>query len=324
MAHHRAMRFFFLLPLSLSACTSLNTRLPELPAAKVKAEKQAQEKAVFKSMSEYRDRLHRVAYPILRANAELCPKTQLDSGLVTATATNYAKELRAAARRELGVSNDPKVIYVRPGSAGQKAGIRASDMLQTEEGKPLGAGKPLEAVMQSGGNIRVMRGEDSFEKTLKGEEVCGYALQLKMTSAINAYATGKSIVMTAGMMEFVKSDDELAYIIGHELAHNTQSHIRKSITNYVLSLGGTRYTRPFEAEADYVGIYYMERAGYNSDNVEDMWRRLAKLSARPIGRAKTHPAYPTRTVQIKATREEIEQKRAANVPMRPELRRSGR
>ena len=60
-------------------------------------------------------------------------------------------------------------------------------------------------------------------------------------------------------MEFVESDKELALIIGHELAHNTMGHIRKALGNYVVTLGGTRYTRPFESEADYVGLLYGAR-----------------------------------------------------------------
>ena len=98
------------------------------------------------------------------------------------------------------------------------------------------------------------------------------------------------------------------------------SHVRKAITNYALSLGGTRYTRPFESEADYVGLYYTARAGFNLDNIEDIWRRLAKSSARPIVRAKTHPTYPDRYVRLAAARREIKAKIKAEQTLIPNAR----
>ena len=111
--------------------------------------------------------------------------------------------------------------------------------------------------------------------------------------------------MTSGMMDFTKSDNELALIVGHELAHNTMGHIRKSVTNYIVSLGGTRYTRPFESEADYVGLYYLTRAGYSPQGVESFWQRLSTVAPKSINRAKTHPTFPDRYLRIQAARDEI-------------------
>ncbi len=289
-----------------------------MPKSAVQAEQATQEKAAFDELSKLRERLDPIAHKILAANADLCDKTKPDIGVITQTAKSFPKELRAGARRDLGLTDDPIVVYVRPDGPGDKAGIRPGDKFFGENGIMSSSGKVFKTHLKSGLTIERERGEVREQVIFEPETKCDFGVQLKMTSAINAYANGKSIIMTAGMMNFVQSDDELAYIIGHELAHNTQSHIRKSITNYVLSLGGTRYTRKFESEADYVGIYYMERAGYDASGVEDIWRRLARMSLRPIGRAKTHPAYPSRTVQIKATREEIEAKRASGADLLPE------
>ena len=87
-----------------------------------------------------------------------------------------------------------------------------------------------------------------------------------------------------------------------------------------LSGFATRYTRPFESEADYVGLYYMVRAGFNPDNVEAFWRRLAEVDPRSVNRAKTHPTFPDRYVRLAAAREEILSKQAAGEPLLPNFK----
>ena len=58
--------------------------------------------------------------------------------------------------------------------------------------------------------------------------MCSYPVRLVNDQIINAFADGKNIIVTAGLMRFVESDDELALIVGHELAHNTMEHIQKN------------------------------------------------------------------------------------------------
>jgi len=119
-------------------------------------------------------------------------------------------------------------------------------------------------------------------------------------------------------MEFANRDEELALVVGHELAHNTMGHIRKSIQNYILLSGfATRYTRPFESEADYVGLYYMARAEYSMDGVEKFWRRLGVKNPKSIVRAKTHPITPGRLLSIRAAAEEIQSKKQEGTDLIP-------
>ena len=100
-------------------------------------------------------------------------------------------------------------------------------------------------------------------------------------------------------------------------------HIRKIISNLVLTGFNTKYTRPFESEADYVGMYYLNRAGYSDDNVEDFWRRLSTINPKSITHAKTHPTLPDRYLRIAATREEIRQKKASGEDLIPNFIQDG-
>jgi len=318
--HHVAMRAL-IAAIFLSGCASVSTRLPDIALPQLNDEQSRQEVMAFDEMDRLQQRLMQVARPILKANAELCPKVREDIGVMIHTAKTYSKGLRPAAQRELGAKNKPSVRLVTKGSPAEAAGIKVDDQFTDAEGKIVGPNsKALQIQLKQGGNIIVRRGNDEIPLTVKSETVCGYNVRLAQTSTINAYADGKNITMTAGMMNFVKNDDELALIIGHELAHNTMGHIRKIIGNIILSGGATRYTRPFESESDYVGLYYMVRAGYSPEGVENFWRRLAVTSPKYIARDKTHPRYPNRYLSIAATREEIKAKQAAGEPLIPNFK----
>lgn len=318
--HHINMRILFAAVL-LSGCASVSTQLPDITAPQLSAEQSRQEVLAFADMDRLQQRLMQVALPVMKDNTELCPKTRQDIGVVMHSLKSYSKSLRPAAERELGATDEPSVRLIVKGSAAEAAGIEIGDQFLDASGKVVTPqNKALQIQLEQGGNIRVRRGGEEIDLTVKSETVCGYNVRLSQTSTINAYADGKNITMTSGMMNFVKNDDELALIVGHELGHNTMGHIRKIVSNIILSVGGTRYTRPFETEADYVGMYYMVRAGYSPEGVEEFWRRLAVTNPKYVGRDKTHPRYPNRYLSIAATRAEIKAKQAAGEPLIPNFK----
>jgi predicted Zn-dependent protease len=118
-------------------------------------------------------------------------------------------------------------------------------------------------------------------------------------SSINAGATFGKVMVTEGMMRFVRSDDELAMIIGHELAHITQGHVtRGAFSNMALGIGavianvlipnsgqlaGTvgqlflnRYNQDQEREADQVGIRYAFEAGFDPNAGPRVMERMSR------------------------------------------------
>jgi len=303
----------------VAGCAAIQTRLPDISIPSLLTEQTLQETLAFKDFEKNTERLMKVAGPIMSANTALCRKTRLDIGVSTHSLKSYSKRLRFAANRELGVTNHVSIFHVRSGSTAQKAGLKRGDIILglKQNGLAINSKVFQKKLKESPQSIRVKRGEKEFTVSVEPEKICNYPVKLSPTSTINAYANGKAITMTAGMMNFVKDDNELALIIGHELGHNTMGHIRKIVTNMIISLGGTRYTRPFESESDYVGMYYMARAGYNLEGVEDVWRRLAVTNPKSVVRAKTHPTYPDRYLRIAAARDEINAKKASGAALLP-------
>lgn len=311
------MKLRLLSVLILGGCTTLDARLPDISQSDLDREQRLQEKSAFSEMTTLRERLMRVAHPVMKENADICKTTRFDIGASTHTLKSYSKTLRPGAERELGARDEPTLNFVRPGSPADRSGLQTGDVLLDENGKHVAL--PTAKFDEHETLTRMRNGQES-PVALTPERICGYDIKLKMTPTINAYATGKSIIVTSGMINFVNSDDELALIIGHELAHNEMGHVRKIVTNILLSGFATRYTRPFESEADYVGMYYMARAGYALENVEQIWRRLGTLSPRGIARAKTHPIYPDRYLRLVATRKEIEEKTSGGKELLPNMK----
>ena len=104
---------------------------------------------------------------------------------------------------------------------------------------------------------------------------------------VNAYAVGAGKVMVyRGLIEHLAlSEDELAFIVAHEMAHNLRLHMREYLSNYVpiyaAGVGLTQALSPWasamiidygvdknlsrikEIEADRIGLELMARAGFN-------------------------------------------------------------
>lgn len=165
--------------------------------------------------------------------------------------------------------------------------------------------------------------------------------------ALNAYANGRTAVIYPAMVDFLKSNDQLAFVLSHEMAHNVMHHIdkQKQNANYGIAFGmlgdiaagmervnskgafsktgaksaGGAFSPEFEAEADYVGLYIMARAGYNIDKAPDVWRIMSQAQPDAIYVTSTHPNNPARTIAMTKTVAEIHAKQRAHQPLIPNI-----
>jgi len=143
-------------------------------------------------------------------------------------------------------------------------------------------------------------------------------------------------------MDFTSTDDELALVIGHELAHNSMRHIDAKRLNAMGGLfldilfavltgvdsggafsqaGAQAYSQEFESEADYVGLYFVERAGYEIKDAAYFWRRMGVKHPSSIAKnhAASHPSTPERFVSIEDTVNEINQKINVGTELMPNI-----
>jgi predicted Zn-dependent protease len=84
----------------------------------------------------------------------------------------------------------------------------------------------------------------------------------------------KTIVITTGLAQLARSDDEIAFVIGHELAHITKEHCREEGILSILSNPSLADWERREIEADINGINYARKAGYEPSSSEKLLSRM--------------------------------------------------
>ncbi|MCF8207424.1 MAG: M48 family metallopeptidase [Methylotenera sp.] len=146
---------------------------------------------------------------------------------------------------------------------------------------------------------------------------------------LNAFCMpGGKIAFYYGILEKLQlEDDEVAAIMGHEVAHALREHARERMgktaaTNGVIELGSAllglgnlgrglaglggqlltlRFSREDESEADLVGIELSARAGYDPAAAVRLWEKMMSANkGAPPQWLSTHPASGTRIRDIQA------------------------
>jgi predicted Zn-dependent protease len=152
--------------------------------------------------------------------------------------------------------------------------------------------------------------------------------------ALNAFAMpGGKVGVFTGLLDIVASDDELAVVMGHEIAHVTLKHAKSQAigTNVneafgtILSIGTAATTgispyytkgiydmasdvafmlphsRAHELEADRAGLQIMMAAGYNAKAAISFWEKMAGQDggAKPPPWLSTHPSHGNRISRVR-------------------------
>lgn len=150
----------------------------------------------------------------------------------------------------------------------------------------------------------------------------------------NAFALpGGKVGVHTGILPLTQTDDGLAAVLGHELAHVTLRHGGQRMTQQMGVMLGynalgialqqndyrTRqlwmtaagvgsqvfltlpFSRDHEYEADRIGLRYMAKAGYNPNEAIGFWQRMQQAGgSKPPEFLSTHPSDEHRIEQIRA------------------------
>ncbi len=150
----------------------------------------------------------------------------------------------------------------------------------------------------------------------------------------NAFALpGYKIGVYTGLLKYAKNQDQVAAVIGHEVAHVIAKHSNERVSSQTamqtgmsiasVLLGSTEensnnalilaglglgaqygvilpFSRKHESEADLIGLDLIAKAGFNPAESVTLWQNMSQAGAAPPEFMSTHPANSTRIKQLRA------------------------
>lgn len=157
-----------------------------------------------------------------------------------------------------------------------------------------------------------------------------WEVNLIKSDALNASCMpGGKILFYTGIVEKLQlTDDEIAQIMGHEIAHALREHGREAISRAYTTQMGTQVigsllglgdgarqaadtavqygltlpnSRSNETEADLIGLELAARAGYNPEAAVTLWQKMGAASqGQPPAFLSTHPSSSGRIEMLRA------------------------
>ncbi|MEM9421152.1 MAG: M48 family metalloprotease [Pseudomonadota bacterium] len=230
--------------------------------------------------------------------------------------------------------------------------LRAIDGVPFTKPKP--AVRAIQAALKEDSPVRLLVDDGNIRRvlTVEGQPACQMAVKISQSQDINAHAVGGEVVIYTGLIRAL-DNSALQFVIAHEAAHIVERHPRKYMRNLAVSGGflsgpvlytgaslwdigakllGKRpdvsatshslrwvapWSREFEAEADYLGLYMYARAGGDLSKARGLFDVFSREVPRSIFTNSTHPLTPARIAALKAGIAEIEAKVEAGEELIP-------
>jgi len=329
-------------PTEAAPVTPVAPVAPQVDTAKLQRE------ADFRDMYAQQSRLYRVAGSLLVANPSLCRHSARNLlGFTAKNKYSYSSEYIDAAHEVLGLDDQLQVMHVMTGSGAASAGIQSGDRLVAVNGIPLPQGANAEhqagAVLgpeiseHTSISLTVNRAGADMTVKVPLTHACAFLVLNGNTDQVNSYADGIRVMVTKGMMNATQTDEELAYVLSNEMAHNVLGHPNKShmhdataqvIDNYARvhpepsSANDAQIkssTADYEVAADRLGLYMAARAGYAVANANAFWSRIAATNPPTDAGSytSTHAINAARLSAITRVASEIKTKQATKKALTP-------
>jgi len=177
-------------------------------------------------------------------------------------------------------------------------------------------------------NAYVQCVSEAITKTLdKSTDFDAWEVVVFESPQVNAFALpGGKIGVYTGLLAVAKNQDQLATVIGHEIAHVQANHSNERLSTSKLASYGTQagevvlqnteykeigmsalglgvqygvimpYGRAQESESDILGLHLMNQAGFDATQSVELWMNMAIAAGgkEPMEFLSTHPSNDTR------------------------------
>jgi predicted Zn-dependent protease len=264
----------------------------------------------------------------------------LDSASETAASANAPKETHNKDKNDIDDIGDRKV-----GQTGKSLGDWYSIDTDVKMGKQYAMMVESSAKMIQDPVINEYVNRVGQNLVRNSDAKVPFTIKVIESDDINAFALpGGFFYVNTGLILAAENEAELAGVMAHEIAHVAARHATREMTraNYVqtavtiplifvnswglyeaanlglsLALPVTfmKFSRVFEAEADYLGLQYMYKAGYDPQSFIAFFEKIKALEKeKPGALAKAFASHPQTPDRIEKSQEEIREV----LPPRPE------
>lgn len=220
------------------------------------------------------------------------------------------------------VTNRSQFIMVSPQ---EEMSMGATEAQKVVKASKISTDRVLqERIRRIGSRIAAISGRDDF----------AWEFTVIDDATPNAFCLpGGKVFFYTGILKITENDDQIAAVMGHEIAHALARHGAERMSMQMASNVGAQvlatalnipaqyqnlytqaygitsqvglilpYSRKFEHEADQIGVYLMWKAGYNPAQALRFWENMARISQsgqKPPAFLSTHPADGARVQAIR-------------------------
>jgi hypothetical protein len=257
-------------------------------------------------------RVARISYRLATAGAKRCPTLDPNIGLVLQHLSQFEQKDRAGVKAILPLDRGPGVIALVSNGPAAEAGIRPGDILTDVNGTPIppepDLSQPFDGdrarlrndavanLLEKARTVTVLHTGSAQTLRIAPVLACPSRVHLARSAQRNAFADGRHVFLTTGVLALLRNDDELAFLIAHEMAHNVLGHAAAMRSGTVENRRGVRR---IESAADLLAGNLMIDSGYDPVVGAGVLRRIgaADLGLRLF--AKHEPAA-TRIAAMRA------------------------
>ena len=258
-------------------------------------------------------RLATVGERLLVANRELCRRHMPVMGMILHSRDQY----RGGTEGDAFTNGPIAVATLLPGSSAAgllhpgdglaAVGPARTSAMRPEEGDRLRvAALDVVAEQPPTGPVTLTVLRDGREQiiTVPATPGCRAVIELNGSSQLNATSDGKIIQVNYGILA-AATDEELAVVFAHEMAHLVLEHRRRLVQNGaqkgILGQFGRnqRLNREVEVEADRMSVHLLANAGYDPRIAPAFWRQpLGRRAGGGIFRSRIYPSSEARAQLI--------------------------
>ena len=232
------------------------------------------------------NRVFAIKHKIFVSNSSVCTKTNVDYGFIQVSVDETKDETKLWIEA-FNLKKQPTVTYVAAQSASDRAGLRIGDAIISvnnsywSDAKSQGTFTTLlsEARKSPHLHLGILRGNKEQTLNLTADRACDYGFMLNRSSRHEAWANNRKIIVDLGAAKLLKRDDELAFLISHELAHILLGH---TLPDRQKELDDYKMRNIMEKDADAFGIRLMIHAGYDPKGAETALKSTDLIDSGPV------------------------------------------